>query len=293
MLCYPLTAVSIFYYSVSMYALNPAFFDSIVNRRDLTALYSCIPLALGTICIQTIHEVAHYLVAKRKKLKIGTPVPIPSLHPTSFPFFGCITPLRSFPSNRAALLDFALSGPMSAIAVSLGLVIGGALLTVRASPFEIARFPVMSVANMKSSFLLGSILSLLAPKTMMLPLAQPVPMHPCFVVGASGLISSALNLLPIFRLDGGRACFAAMGQRQGAVISVFSFLLMVSMVLSGASSIFLTWTFLVALLQRRQEIPPRDDVTEVDGKRLTVWLLSFLLSISILVPFPGFRLLAI
>jgi membrane-associated protease RseP (regulator of RpoE activity) len=276
-----------------MYALNPAFFNSLVNRRDMTALYSCIPLALGTIAIQTIHELAHYLVARRRKIKIGWPVPIPSLHPASFPFFGCITPLRSFPSNRAAVLDFALSGPMSAIAVSLGLVIGGILLTTRASPFEISRFPVMSVANMKSSFLLGSILSWLAPKTMMLPLAQPIPMHPCFVVGASGLISSALNLLPIFRLDGGRACFAAMGQRQGAVLSVFTLLLIISMALSGASSIFLTWTFLVALLQRRQEIPPRDDVTEVGSTRLTVWLLSFLLSISILAPFPGFSLLAL
>jgi membrane-associated protease RseP (regulator of RpoE activity) len=291
-MCYPLTAISVFTYSVTMYALNPDFFDAIVNRRDLKALYTCIPLALGTLILQTIHETAHYLVAKQKKLKIGTPIPIPSFHLSLIPFFGCITPLRSFPRNRAALLDFALSGPLTAITASLGLVIGGTMLTVRASPIEIARFPIMSVANMKSSFLLGSILSWLAPKTMMLPLAQPVPMHPLFVVGASGLISNALNLLPIFRLDGGRACFAAMGQRQGAVISVFTLLLIISMVTSGGSSIFVTWTLLIALLQRRPEIPPRDDVTEVDGKRLALWLLSFLLSVSILAPFPGFSLLA-
>ncbi len=36
----------------------------------------------------------------------------------------------------------------------------------------------------------------------------------------------------------------------------------------------------------------KDDVTEVDNKRLVVWFLSFLLSISILAPFPGFSLLA-
>ena len=289
-LCYPLAAISTFYYSVNMFALNPSFFDSLVYRRDLKALYACIPVAFGTMAIQAIHEAAHYLAAKRRKLKIGLPVPIPSTHPSAFPFFGCITPLRSFPSNRAALLDFALSGPISAITASLGLVIGGVLLTTKASPFEIARFPTIPVMSMKSSFLLGSILSWLAPKTMMLPLAQPIPMHPCFIVGVSGLISNALNLLPIFRLDGGRACFAALGQRQGAVISVFTLLLIISMVLSGASPIFLTWTLLVAVLQRRQEIPPRDDVTEVDGTRMTIWLLSFLLSISILTPFPGFSL---
>jgi hypothetical protein len=64
------------------------------------------------------------------------------------------------------------------------------------------------------------------------------------------------------------------------------------MVLSGAQSIFLTWTFLVALLQRRPELPPRDDVTEVNNLRMTLWLFSFLLSMSILAPFPGYGLLA-
>jgi Zn-dependent protease len=291
--CYVLTALSIFNYSVSMRALNTNFFDAIVKRRDLTALYSCIPIILGIIFLQSIHEVAHYVIAKKNEIQIGRPIPIPSLHFTTVPLFGCITPLRSFPKNRCAMLDFALSGPLTAITASLALVIGGILLTVRASPLQLAGFPVMPVANMKSSFLLGSILSWLAPKTMMLPLAQPVPMHPFFVVGASGLVTNGLNLLPIFRLDGGRACLAAMGQRQGAVISVFSILLILSMVLSGSFSIFITWTLLVALLQRRQEIPPRDDVTEVDGTRLTLWLLSFLLSALILAPFPGFSSLGI
>lgn len=127
---------------------------------------------------------------------------------------------------------------------------------------------------------------------MMLPLAQPIPMHPCFVVGASGLVTNALNLLPIFRLDGGRACFAAMGQRQGAIISVFTLLLILSMSLSGASSIFLSWTLLVVILQHRDEVPVRDDCTEVNGGRLLAWFLSFLLALSILSPFPGYSKLA-
>lgn len=106
-LCYPLAAVSTFMYAFSMHILNPHFFNSLVQKRDLTILYSCIPTVLGVVFIQTIHEAAHYLVAKRRKIKIGLPVPIPSLHIDSFPFFGCITPMKSFPPNRAFLLDFA------------------------------------------------------------------------------------------------------------------------------------------------------------------------------------------
>lgn len=48
----------------------------------------------------------------------------------------------------------------------------------------------------------------------------------------------------------------------------------------------LVWTLLVALFQMRVEIPCRDECTEVGGKREFLWFFSFLLSMSILAPFP-------
>eukprot|EP00536_Pseudo-nitzschia_multiseries_P002452 jgi/Psemu1/283725/fgenesh1_pg.33_\ len=290
-LCYPIAAFLTCIYSFCAYALNPTFFDAIVHQRDFTVLKHCLPLTLGVLAVQIIHEAAHYLVAKRKKIKTGPPVPIPSVL-SDLPFFGWITPLRSFPSNRAALVDFALSGPMAALTVSLGLVFAGVALTSRATALDIAGYPFLSVSSLKSSFLVGSILSWLLPKTMMLPLAQPIPMHPLFVVGSFGLVSSALNLLPIFRLDGGRACFAALGQRSGAIISAGTVLWIVGNFFSGKTggvpspSMLFYWTVLVALFQSRVEIPCRDECTEVGGKRQWLWLTSFLLSLSILVPFP-------
>jgi len=277
--------LSTLFYSLKAFALNPNFFDALVNRRDATVLYSCIPLALGFISVQLIHELAHYFVAKRRKIKIGFPIPLSTMFYSNLPFFGCITPLRSFPQNRAALVDFALSGPMVTLAASLCMVFAGVLLTGSASAVQIARYPFMSVHTMKSNFLLGSILSWLLPKTMMLPLAQPIPMHPLFVIGRFGMISSALNLLPIFRLDGGRACFAALGQRQGAVISAFTILWVISNFFMS-SSMLLVWTLLVAMFQMRVEIPCRDECTEVGRKREWLWLISFILSVSILLPFP-------
>ncbi len=284
-LSYPIAALSMFLYSLRSFALNPHFFDTLVMQRDATVLRYCIPLIVGFFSVQVIHELAHYFVAKRKKIKIGFPVPLSTPFYSNLPFFGCITPLRSFPPNRAALVDFALSGPMAALAASLLMVLGGIALTSSASPGQIARFPFLSVHAMKSNFLLGSILSWLLPKTMMLPLAQPIPMHPLFVIGRFGMISSALNLLPIFRLDGGRACFAVMGQRQGAVISAFTILWIISSFFMS-SSMLLVWTLLVALFQMRVEIPCRDECTEVGGKREFLWFFSFLLSMSILAPFP-------
>lgn len=234
--------------------------------------------------MHVLHEVVHYLVAKWRGIEIGLPVPVPS---TALGLFGCITPIKSFPSSRAALLDLALSGPFATTIASIGCIVASIILTVRASPTALARFPVLPALILKSSLLAGTITSWIASKALMLPLAQPIPVHPLFLVGYSGLISSGLNLLPIFRLDGGRACTAAMGTRQGAVISVSILLFLLSIALSGGSGLGFSWGMFVAIFQRRPEIPARDDVTEVDNVRLGAWIFSLLLSTAILSPFPG------
>jgi membrane-associated protease RseP (regulator of RpoE activity) len=223
-------------------------------------------------------------MAKKKGIKIGPPVPLPS---PQLGLFGSITPLRSFPSNREALFDFALSGPAASLVASLACVLGGIFASLRATPIDLVHFPVVPAALLKSSFLIGTFFSWFAPKVMMIPLAQPVPVHPLFVVGFSGLISSALNLLPLFRLDGGRACSAVMGPRQGALISVATLFFMLPHALSGTSGILLAWGLMIALFQRRAEIPARDEVTEVSNLRRGVWFFSFVLSLTILAPFPG------
>jgi Zn-dependent protease len=269
---------------VVAYSLNANFFDKIVNQRNLSVLRQCVPPTLGIVLIQVLHEAAHYLVARRRRIKIGLPVPIPSFQ---LGIFGCITPLKSFPKTRSDLLDFALSGPLVSVVASLACIMAGTVLSTRASSLDIARFPVVPALALKSSFLVGSILSWLASKTMMLPLAQPVPVHPLFMVGYAGLFASGLNLLPIFRLDGGRACSAVFGQRLAAAVSVSMLLFLFSCALSGKMGTGFSWILLITIFQRRQEIPARDEVTDVNKPRLWVFLFSFLLSVSILTPFPG------
>ena len=284
-LLYPIAVVTSFCYAIHGFYLNESFFNAIVKQRNLSVLTRrCLPVVAGILAMQVLHEVVQYLVAKWRGIQVGAPVPLPSF---SLGLFGCITPLRSFPTSRAALLDFALSGPLATAAASIGCIVASVILTLRASPAVLATFPVVPALWLKSSLLVGTIISWIASKPLMLPLAQPIPIHPLFLVGYSGLISSGLNLLPIFRLDGGRACTAAMGTRQGAVISVSILLFLLSLALTGGWDLGSGWGMLVALFQRRPEIPARDDVTEVDNVRLGAWIFSFLLSAAILSPFPG------
>jgi len=164
-----------FAYSVTRYALHPRVFDAVVHEQNLSPVVSlCVPMFLGVLAIQGIHEAAHRWVAKKRGMKIGLPLLIPSVQVGTF---GCITPLRSFPPNRSALLDFALSGPMSAMMLSVLFMMVGCYKTVYASQAKLALYPVVSVALLKSSFLSGSMLTFLLPKAMMLPLSQPIPIH--------------------------------------------------------------------------------------------------------------------
>lgn len=244
----------------------------------------CLPLFAGVLMIQSLHEVAHYFVAKKMGIKTGLPVPLPSFQVGTF---GCITPLRSFPANRAALLDFALSGPLAGLAASIGLMVGGIFATIYASSTALARFPAVPVALLKASYFVGSLLSLLAPKIMLLPASQPIPVHPLFVIGFAGLITNALNLLPLGRLDGGRAYSAVFGSRNAVFATFCTMMLIALLSVTGTSSLAVIWGLMVFSVQRHPEIPVRNDVSEVDDVRVTIYLLSLTLAILTLAPFPG------
>ena len=189
-----LTAFTTLSYALSTYALNPTFFKAIVEENDVTAVPLCLPICAGILAVSTLHELGHIAAAKKHRVKLGIPVPLPSLQLGTF---GSITPLRSFPSTRKALFDVALSGPVISMLLSLILIIYGLSLTISSQTHALASFPVVPASMMKSSFLIGTLVGVVAPQLMLLPLSQTIPVHPLFLVGFTGLIMSAVNLLPI------------------------------------------------------------------------------------------------
>ena len=273
-----------FAYSLVAYSLNPEFFNAIVNENNVGVVTRCIPIFLGVIALQCIHDLAHKVAATINKVKLGFPVPLPSLQIGTF---GTITPLRSFPDSRSSLLDIALSGPCITMLLSIILILTGINLTVNTAADVLPSLPVLPVAVMKSSFLVGSIVSFLAPKVMLLPLSQLIPIHPLFIIGFTGLISSALNLLPIGRLDGGRASTASFGRRSANIISLLTLGVLAVSALSGFSTISIFWGLITVLFQRQTEIPVRDEYAEVNDLRFGAFIISLIFSALVLLPFPG------
>ena len=270
-------------YAVGSFALNPSFFNAIVKENDVSSSPLCLPVFFGVLATSALHELMHVIVAKKNGVKLGKSVPLPSLQIGTF---GNITPIRSFPPSRSALFDIAVSGPGVTMLVSLVMIVWGLQLTITAQSYT--NFPVVPAAFMKSSFLIGSVASVVFPKVMLVPLSQPIPIHGLFLVGLAGLFSSSVNLLPIGRLDGGRASMAAYGRRPASLISLLSLLMLAFYSFNGLSGIIIFWGALIVLTQQRlADIPARDEVTAIGSTRVSLYNALLALSFLVLAPFPG------
>jgi membrane-associated protease RseP (regulator of RpoE activity) len=95
---------------------------------------------------------------------------------------------------------------------------------------------------------------------------------------------TALNLIPIGSLDGGHIIHAMFGQQTAALIGQITRILMI--VLAFIQSHFLLWAILFIFMPLVDQ-PALNDVTELDDWRDFIGLLSIVLLISILLPFPG------
>jgi hypothetical protein len=286
-----LTVIFSFRYSISAYALNLKVFQPVLYEGDLSILARGIPMTLGVLPIlQSIHELAHRTTATYYNVTLGVPRSILPLRP--FGSYSAITPLRSFPASRVHLMDIASSGPISALLVSvICLVLGITFSCTTASNSVLESMPVVSVEIFRSSFLLGSITCLLSPRLMLLPLAQPVPVHPLVMVGYSGLFSSALNLLPIGKLDGGRMFMAAFGRGTAKLVTavIMGLIWPAALLLLPTGFLpkhFSLWNFLAILSQSSLDVQLRDEVTEIDTFRRKCYIGLLVLIFTILIPFP-------
>lgn len=259
-------------------------FQSTINDERLTFVGDIFSIAGGIGGLQLIHEFAHWIVAKSRDIRTGLPILLPS---AQLGIFGCITPLRSFPDSRTSLFDFSAAGPCVTFIISIALYTFGLVQTVGATSEALATFPVLPAILFKSSFLIGTLSTTIAPKIMMLPPAQPVPIHPLCCIAQIGLYTSALNLLPLGRTDGGRLSTSVFGPKSAALLSNVVFALMCVICLTKKSVLLIFWGLLSLIWQRSPEIPTRDSVTDVNDSRILLYVAVIVVSILTLVPFPG------
>jgi membrane-associated protease RseP (regulator of RpoE activity) len=254
-----------------------------LNTLNAATLQAGLPYALSLMAILGTHELGHYFMARRYRIRATLPYFIPVPPAMVFPFgtFGAFIQLRSHVPNRKALFDVGLAGPLAGFIITIPILLWG---LAHSTPTRLTE--QSGILNFESfqptASLLLAILSKLALGST-LTLDTALKLHPIAIAGCLGLVITALNLMPVGQLDGGHIVHAMFGQRRGASIGQISRLLLLG--LSFVQRELLLWVVWLFFMPAIDE-PALNDVSELDNKRDFLGLLALAVLVMIILPAP-------
>ena len=238
--------------------------------ENFSRVAETVPLAAGIIAVLSVHEIAHWVLARRYQVKLALPFFLPTLQLGSF---GSLTRFESVLPNRNVLFDIAFAGPAAGGLLSFVMLLTGLLLSHKGSLFQLpSQF-------FQGSILVGTLARVVLPESLQEPL---VDVHPLVVLGWLGLVITALNLLPAGQLDGGRIVQAIYGRKTASRTTIGSLILLG--LASLVNGLALYWAILILFLQRDLERPCANELTEPDDARAALGLLALFLMVVTLLP---------
>jgi membrane-associated protease RseP (regulator of RpoE activity) len=283
------------------------------DARDISELDLLSPpvLQLGLLFaaaflgILVTHEFGHYLAARYH----GTAVTLPYFLPlpgSQLGTLGAFIRLKAPPRNRRVLLDIGMAGPLAGLVIAIPVVlIGLALSKVVTLPSSAAGFSQITLEGNSIGYLLAKFIVtgqlLPAPVSYggippllywarYIVLGTPVPLggqdvllHPLAWAGWTGLLVTALNLIPAGQLDGGHALYVLFGRKTAARLWPVLLILMAFL-----GTVWTGWWIWAALLfvLGRVYATPLDDITPLDpGRRLIAWS-GLILFVLLFTPIP-------
>lgn len=233
-----------------------------------------LPFAVTLLSILGVHELGHYFTARWYGISVTLPYFIPA--PIGLGTFGAFIKMKSPVTDRKALFDVGIAGPLAGLCLALPAIVLG--LSWSEIVPEGPSGQVGIVLGTPPLFLLLQWLTL-GP----LPQGVDVMLHPVAFAGWIGLLVTALNLLPIGQLDGGHMAYALVG-RHHRKVAIFALVILVGMGIAYWPG-WLFWASLSLILGLKHP-PPLDDLTPLDQRRRMVGFLSLLLLLTLMTPSP-------
>ena len=248
-------------------------------KADPTLLRQGLAYGISLMVILGIHESGHYLATRYHKLKSTLPyfIPVPFFLGT----FGAFIQMRSPMPNRRALFDIGIAGPLSGLVVSLPILLWGLAHSTVVPLTEQSQLFTFESLNPSRSMLLLIISKLALGSD--LQASSALDLHPVAISGCLGLVVTALNLMPVGQLDGGHIVHAMYGQRTAAIVSQVARFLM--LILSFAYEEYFLWAILLLFIPSDE--PALNDVSELNGPRDFLGLVSLALLALIILPAPA------
>lgn len=207
----------------------------------------------GFLGILTVHEMGHFLMAKRHGIRTSWPYYLPfyfGIGP-SIGTLGAVIRIKDKVYSRREFFDIGVAGPLAGFAVLLPLLV-----------FALATLPHLLPAPPPRGLWMGhNLLIDLLERAFRVPaFAHPsLTREPLVLAGYLGAFFTALNMLPIGQLDGGHVLYGLLGFRRAAHLSLVAFVGLVGyaglglinpsddlMYLAWATPLYLTYLFVLA-----------------------------------------------
>jgi len=266
--------------------LSLLFVGSTMQNPQLNSVFDLLrgwPYALGIILILGTHELGHYFVARHHKVAVTLPYFIPM--PIGLGTMGAFIQLRQPMRNRRILLDVGAAGPLAGMVVAIPIL----LIGLKTSP--VLPSPIMDIFFLKTNTVIfglegNSILYALA-KIAVFGHFLPDGMRDVFInqlasAGWTGLLVTALNLIPVGQLDGGHVVYSLFGERARlAFLPALVILGILAFLYEG----WIIWLILLLWLGRLYAVP-LDQITKLDSRRQIIAIIALIVFVLVFMPIP-------
>ncbi len=245
--------------------------SSVAGQRSMsveTILAYGVPFAAALLSILGVHELGHYIQARRHNLPVTLPYFIPI--PFGLGTFGAFIQLRGAVQNKRALFDVGVGGPIAGLLVAIPLFALGLVMSVVTD----------SPAPANRSLLAEALISIVRPDA----LASGIVLNPILLAARFGLIITAINLLPVGQLDGSHIAYAALGRRWAQWIGYATIAIMAILGVTGSPTWFVWIGF--AVLSGMRHPAPMNDITPLDLRRNVAFLATAVLFLSLFSATP-------
>lgn len=232
-----------------------------------------LPFSLSLMTVLLVHELAHYLMSKKRSVEATPPLFIPA--PSIIGTFGAFIRMKSPVRSRKALIEISAAGPLAGFVAAVAISVIGLHLS------EVRR-----IEEGASALVLGdSLLSSLLARAILgeLPVNHDVFLHPVAFAGWIGFFVTSLNLIPIGQLDGGHIAYALLGSMHKKLsVLLTSGLVVLGIVLWPG---WLIWAVLLIIIGMSH--PPVTVWESVlDGKRRFLCAVCFFIFLITFTPTP-------
>jgi len=237
-------------------------------------LVSGAPFAVTLLAILGVHEFGHYFTARYYGASVSLPyfIPAPLL---LFGTFGAVIRMRSPARDRNSLFDIAAAGPLAGLVVAVPALIVGLSWSriVPATDSSLGGFGFSLLTRLFVYLQFGAVDGV------------SVMTHPIADAAWVGFFVTALNLLPVGQLDGGRIAYALSGRRHRA-LGVATWLVLLAMWPLTGSPNWFVWAALLFFLVGFDHSPPLDDLTPLSRGRRLLGVVCLILAALLIPPIP-------